>query len=94
MLTVYGVFPSCLSPSSSVSVICRPSRSNTSKAHLLSSFLYLVNVTSSYLLMLIVMTYNAGLFVAVVLGLSCGYLIFRRPAVRANDAYSAETCCP
>lgn len=38
--------------------------------------LYMAQVTVSYLLMLIAMTYNIGLFMAVIFGLGFGYLLF------------------
>ena len=43
---------------------------------LVISLIYLLSIFLSYMLMLIVMTYNAGLFIAVVLGLTAGYAIF------------------
>ena len=39
-------------------------------------FVYFATLFSSYILMLIVMTFNALLFVAAVLGLALGYFIF------------------
>ena len=39
-------------------------------------FLYMLNTFFSYMLMLIVMTFNAGLFCATIVGLTIGYAIF------------------
>jgi len=44
--------------------------------HILQSFLQLVQTTTSFLLMLVFMTYNVWLAVAIVLGDMCGYMIF------------------
>ena len=42
----------------------------------LISLTYMLSIFLSYMLMLIVMTFNGGLFIVTVLGLTCGYLIF------------------
>ncbi|KAL5253725.1 hypothetical protein ACHWQZ_G013484 [Mnemiopsis leidyi] len=44
--------------------------------HILQSVLQLLQTTTSYLLMLVFMTYNVWLAVAIVLGDMCGYMIF------------------
>ena len=54
--------------------ISRPSM--FSLDHLLQSFLHLIQVTVSLMLMLIFMTYNSWLCLSVVLGAMIGYLIF------------------
>jgi len=57
---------------------------------LLRAFLYGAIVSLSYLLMLVAMTFNAGLFVAVILGYSGGFALFRKPLIssyhRINDS--------
>jgi hypothetical protein len=40
------------------------------------SLTYLVSIFLSYMLMLIVMTYNGGIFIVTILGLTVGYFIF------------------
>ncbi|XP_058127599.1 high affinity copper uptake protein 1 [Anopheles ziemanni] len=47
-----------------------------SRAHVVQTVLHLLQVTVSYILMLIVMTYNYYLCLAVVLGAMCGYYVF------------------
>ncbi|XP_072014499.1 high affinity copper uptake protein 1-like [Amphiura filiformis] len=44
--------------------------------HLVQTFLHIIQVTVSYFLMLIFMTYNGWLCICVVLGAGAGYLIF------------------
>jgi len=44
--------------------------------HFLQTFLHMIQVTVSYLLMLVVMTYNVWLCISVVLGAGLGYLLF------------------
>lgn len=46
--------------------------------HLLQSGLHVVQVGMGYLLMLVAMTYNGWLFLAVCFGAGLGYLIFGR----------------
>jgi copper transporter 1 len=47
--------------------------------------LYGVYVSCSYLVMLIAMTYNVGLFLSVVLGHSVGRFLFSRWLIRENE---------
>lgn len=44
--------------------------------HALATALYSLQLVSSYLLMLVIMTFNAGLFLAIVCGLSIGFFLF------------------
>ena len=46
------------------------------KQRLLITLTYMLNVAFGYLLMLIVMSYNAGIFISTIIGLTTGYLIF------------------
>jgi len=41
-----------------------------------SSALYAVNTASSYLLMLLIMTFNGGVFITIVCGLAIGHFLF------------------
>lgn len=59
---------------------------------LIGSLLYGVNVASAYILMLVIMTFNLGLFLAVVLGLAAGFLLFGFG--RSTPSSSSELCCP
>ena len=58
--------------------------------------IYFVSLFFSYILMLIVMTFNFGLFAATVLGLTIGYFVFGFNRKKGyNKIYSPETdkCC-
>ena len=62
---------------------------------LLASVLYALNLTTSYLLMLAVMTFNVGYFLAIVGGLALGHFIFFPPATGRNPpSMLSEACCP
>lgn len=56
------------------------------------SLLYALNLTTSYLLMLAVMTYNVGYFLAIICGLALGHLIFF-PAALAKAPTAPSNCC-
>ena len=71
--------------------ICRGAPTLAARA--LLSVLYGVNVATSYLLMLAVMTFNVGYFVAIVLGLALGHFIFF-PVLAGNTTDLSEACCP
>lgn len=53
-----------------------PSQSPFDRYHLLQTLLHLLQVFVGYCLMLVVMTYNAYLVIAVCLGFAIGYLAF------------------
>ena len=55
------------------------------RLHLVQTTLQLVQTTASYFLMLVVMTYNLWLFVAVVVGDAVGYLVFQRHSFDNSD---------
>lgn len=62
----------------------------TQKIHLVQTLMHLVQVTLSYSLMLIVMTFNVWLVLAVVLGAAVGYFFFGWIRQRSIDV--AEHC--
>ncbi|TRY74947.1 hypothetical protein TCAL_01265 [Tigriopus californicus] len=47
-----------------------------SQGHLILTFLHMIQVTLAYILMLVFMTYNSWLCLAVVLGFTTGYFLF------------------
>ncbi|CAL8079409.1 unnamed protein product [Calicophoron daubneyi] len=65
-------------------------KSMFSGSHILQAFLHLIQVFVSYMLMLMVMAYNAYVILAVCLGLALGYFLFsvQRPVVT-----NRRDCC-
>jgi copper transporter 1 len=59
------------------------------RARLINSGLYAANMATSFLLMLAVMTYNAGFFFAVVLGLGLGHFF----CFKQIWHHRVDTCC-
>ncbi|VDN11801.1 unnamed protein product [Dibothriocephalus latus] len=60
------------------------------KIHLMQTGLHVLHLILSYMAMLIVMTYNVYMFLAIVLGAMFGYFIFfRRRFVMFNE----QDCC-
>ena len=58
--------------------------------------LYFLSLFLSYILMLIVMTFNAGLFAAAVIGLTMGYFVFGFTRKRGYTKIyfpEADKCC-
>ena len=75
------------------------------QAKLVITFTYFLSILLSYLLMLVVMSFNGGLFLATCFGLAFGFFLFGymkkknarlvRAAVGAEKVYSPEgdKCC-
>lgn len=53
--------------------------------HVLQSFLHVVQVAISYVLMLVVMTYNSWIFAVVSIGAGFGYFLFGRKRLSVID---------
>ena len=66
----------------------------TWRVHAVKTILYLIGITIAYFLMLIIMTFNVGLFISAVLGLTIGFFIFgmARSRTGSNENDSAECC--
>ncbi|VVC92311.1 unnamed protein product [Leptidea sinapis] len=73
----------CARPAASKSSMC-------STQHIIQTCLYFVQATVSYLLMLIFMTYNVWLCLALVLGLAVGFFFFGWKRSTARDT---SECC-
>ena len=74
-------------------ILPRPYKSPALRQRLVGTSLYALNLCSSYLIMLAVMTCNGGVFFTVVLGLSVGHFLgkSRRPIATGHE--SSEACC-
>ncbi|XP_017474994.1 PREDICTED: high affinity copper uptake protein 1-like [Rhagoletis zephyria] len=59
------------------------------KSHLIQTLLFLIQVTLSMLIMLIFMTFNYWLCLAIILGLTIGYFLF---GWIRDDAYDSDCC--
>lgn len=62
------------------------------KGHLLNSIIYLVQVSIAYMLMLAVMSYNGGIFIAIMCGLAFGYFLFGLRRTSGEEADVGEVC--
>jgi len=54
--------------------------------HLLSAIVAACQLALAYFIMLALMTFNAGIFISVVIGQTLGYFVFRMPRVFVGDA--------
>lgn len=77
-----------LIPSGRTEKVQRQKNRLLSSSHFIQTFLHVLQMTISYLLMLIAMTFNVYLFSAVILGAGTGYFLFawkRRNVLDCND---------
>ena len=68
-------------------------KENGIRVHMIKSIMYFIGVTLAYALMLIVMTFNVGLFFSAVLGLTIGYMFFGMARSRVDGGNDAADCC-
>ncbi|XP_061389814.1 high affinity copper uptake protein 1 [Musca vetustissima] len=87
--------PSTTTPTCHASSTLAPIREKTyaqrifSTPHLIQTFFNLIQIILSYLMMLVFMTYNYWLCLAVILGLGVGYFFF---GWIKQDVYESECC--
>lgn len=55
------------------------------RLHVTQTFLQMLQTTTSYFLMLVVMTFNVWLFIAIIIGDGVGYLVFQRYSFDNSD---------
>ena len=69
--------------------------STKTKLKVLDGILFSIQMISSYILMLVVMTFSGWLFIAIVLGQSIGQSIFfYRPSIHQISSYPQSTSTP
>ena len=61
--------------------------------HVLQAALHVIQIGYSYLLMLVAMTYNGWLFLAVCFGAGAGYLLFARSRNLMGKFHDQNECC-
>lgn len=63
--------------------------------HVLQSFLHVIQIGTGYLLMLVAMTFNGWLFLAVCLGFGAGYFLFAkmRYLFGTGNFRESNDCC-
>ena len=64
-----------------------------SREHGLQTLLYFIQMTSSYVLMLIIMTFNAWVFASAVAGLGLGYFLCGWAYPESDDKISCQDLC-
>ncbi|CAH8362421.1 unnamed protein product [Eruca vesicaria subsp. sativa] len=80
-------------PRTGVSAPLIPKSGTRSAAKAASVLLFGVNAAIGYLLMLAAMSFNGGVFIAIVVGLTVGYLVFRSEDGAADVAVDNPCAC-
>lgn len=70
----------------------RPKERSQLRLRAINSLLYTANITTGYLLMLAVMSFNVGFFAAVVLGMGIGHFLFFSKPWHLEMA-RVDACC-
>ena len=61
----------------------------TNNQQLIRTILYFLNVSLGYMLMLIAMTFNAGVIIALIMGMTVGFFLFSYDTMRSD----VHACC-
>ena len=84
-----GVLPPVDGEAAASDIPEHPSWFKKNLPHILQSLLYCFQVGVSFILMLLVMTFNIWIFLAVIFGMASGYFLF----ASATGGFKVEDCC-
>eukprot|EP00128_Syssomonas_multiformis_P010909 Colp12_sorted_trinity150504_noHs@34956 len=70
-----------------------PSKASNNSIRLIQTLLHMARLTLGYVLMLVVMTFNTGLFFAIVGGAGLGYFLFSPQRMIGQENVRQLNCC-